>query len=99
MALNRLKKQREGGGAMNEVLLLKPADAARALAICERTLRALTARGEIMAVRVGRAVRYHVADLRAWIESNKHCGARRRASLDQSTCGRNEQGLNDGERD
>lgn len=84
---------------MSEQLLLKPADAAKALAICERTLRALTARGQIVAVRVGRAVRYHVADLRAWIESNKRCGTRPCASLDQGTLGSREEEMNDGKRD
>jgi excisionase family DNA binding protein len=54
-----------------EPLLLKPADAAKALAVCARHLRTLTARGEIPAVKTGRAVRYDPADLRAWIERKK----------------------------
>ena len=56
---------------MAEQLLLKPAEAAKALAISERMLRYLTADGEIPCVRVGRAVRYDIFDLRAWIDQQK----------------------------
>lgn len=52
-------------------LLLKPRDAAAALAISPRTLWALTNRGEIDVVRCGRMVRYAPSDLRAWINSQK----------------------------
>lgn len=52
-------------------LLLKPAEAAKALAISPRKLWALTNCGEIKAVRCDRLVRYDPADLRAWIESKK----------------------------
>ena len=52
-------------------LLLKPADAARVLAIGERKLWELTNRGELAVVRIGRAVRYPIADLRLWLESRK----------------------------
>jgi putative molybdopterin biosynthesis protein len=45
--------------------------AAAALCISERTLYALAKSGELPAVRVGRAVRYDPADLRAWLESAK----------------------------
>lgn len=37
------------------------------LAICDRTLYSLVQAHEIRAVRIGRAVRYSVEDLRAWI--------------------------------
>jgi excisionase family DNA binding protein len=56
---------------MAEQLLLKPAEAARALAISQRMLRYLTTRGEITPVRIGRAIRYQIADLQAWIEHQK----------------------------
>lgn len=49
-------------------LLVSPRQAARMLAVCERTLYALTKAGEIAAVRRGRLVRYSVDELRAWIE-------------------------------
>lgn len=52
-------------------LLIKPSEAAAMLAISARTLWALTASGDLAAVRFGRAVRYDPADLRAWIEAKK----------------------------
>ena len=52
-------------------LLLKPREAAEALAISPRTLWARTNAGEIPCVRLGRAVRYDPADLRAWIDGQK----------------------------
>lgn len=58
-------------------LLLRPRDAARALAISERTLWELTRRGSIPCVRVGRAVRYSPLDLKAWIEAQKRPGPAR----------------------
>jgi Helix-turn-helix domain len=54
-----------------EPLLLRPDDAAKALAISERKLRYLTAAGELPCVRLDRAVRYDVADLRCFIELKK----------------------------
>jgi len=53
-------------------LLLSARDAAKALAVCERTLFNLTKAGEIPAVKVNkRGVRYDPNDLRAWIEKSK----------------------------
>ena len=52
-------------------LLLKPKEAAEALAIGIRKLRSLTAGGELPCVRIGRAVRFDPADLRAFIERQK----------------------------
>jgi hypothetical protein len=52
-------------------LLMKPAEAAKALAISPRKLWSLTAGSLIPCVRIGKAVRYDLADLRAWIESQK----------------------------
>ncbi len=51
--------------------LLRPRDAARALAISPRLLWSLTNRGEIPVVRIGRAVRYDPHDLRRWIDEQK----------------------------
>ncbi len=58
-----------------ERLLVAPRDAAKMLAICERTLFALTKSGDVPSVRIGRAVRYSVDDLRAWIRqaAEKKC--------------------------
>jgi excisionase family DNA binding protein len=55
-------------------LLLKVKDAALALAISERKLWELTNREEIPCVRIGRSIRYSLADLTAWIE-RKRTGA------------------------
>jgi excisionase family DNA binding protein len=55
-------------------LLLSPREAAAALSISERTLWALTKAGRIRAVRIGRSVRYHVADLEAYIATLKDGG-------------------------
>jgi excisionase family DNA binding protein len=61
--------------AANVLQLLKPDDASKTLAISPRTLWSMTASGEIPAVRIGRSVRYDVADLRKWIDSKKRHGA------------------------
>lgn len=47
--------------------LLTAKQAAAALAISERTLWQLTKDAELRCVRIGRAVRYDVAELHAWI--------------------------------
>jgi hypothetical protein len=53
-------------------LLLTPRETAKALAVCEKTLWSITApRGPLLAVRIGRAVRYDLADLRAFIDGRK----------------------------
>lgn len=53
------------------LLLVRPTDAAKLLAVSPRKLWELTKQGEIKAVRDGRLVRYDVSDLREWIESHK----------------------------
>jgi excisionase family DNA binding protein len=50
-----------------ERLLLTPRDAAALLSISERTLWGLTDSGAVRAVRIGRAVRYAVEDLREYV--------------------------------
>lgn len=57
------------------LLLLTPAEAAKALAISTRSLWAFTAAGEINAIRLGRSVRYSVEDLRQFVEGRKRGGA------------------------
>lgn len=52
-------------------LLATPRQAAKALAVCEKTLWSLTKRGELPAVRIGRAVRYDMTDLQAFINRSK----------------------------
>lgn len=55
-------------------LLLTPRDAAKVMSLSERTLWTLTQRGELPAVWIGRAKRYAVTDLAAWIDSQKAAG-------------------------
>ena len=50
-------------------LLIRPREAARILAISERTLHDLTKTGNLTCVRVGGAKRYSVAVLRAWVDA------------------------------
>jgi excisionase family DNA binding protein len=56
---------------MSEQMLLKAPEAAKALSLGKRKLWELTAAREIPHVRIGTAVRYDPADLRAWIEQRK----------------------------
>jgi hypothetical protein len=61
-----------GSTPLSTRLLLTPREAAVALALCEKTLWSVTQpRGDLRAVRIGRAVRYDVADLRTFIEQRK----------------------------
>jgi len=62
-------------GNARHMLLLRPREAAQALAISERTLWGLTKTGTIPCVRLGRSVRYDVADLREAIAARKAGGA------------------------
>ena len=57
--------------ARRDPLLVTSREAARILAVSERTLWGLADRGEIPRVRIGRAVRYDVRDLDVWIQRNK----------------------------
>ena len=59
-------------------LLMRPDEAAKALAISPRTLWALANRGEIPCVRIGRSVRYDPRDLQDWIEQRKNHGTNMR---------------------
>ena len=60
---------------MNElpsVMLLTPLQASHALSISPRTLWTITSpRGDLPCVRIGRAVRYSVDDIQAFIERSK----------------------------
>lgn len=52
-------------------MLLTAAETARRLGICPKSLWSLTRSGRLPAVRIGRAVRYDVADIRRFIEASK----------------------------
>ena len=58
-------------------LLLRPAEAARALALSPRKLQSLTSDGEIPCVRIGRSIRYDPEDLRRWISAQKEAAVSR----------------------
>lgn len=57
-------------------LLVNAAEAARLLAVSERTLWSLTSSGEIPAVRVRRCLRYAVRDLEVYVEHLREAGDR-----------------------
>jgi excisionase family DNA binding protein len=57
-------------------LLWTSREAAGALSVSERTLWKLTNEGDIPCVRIGRAVRYDPADIRAWIDARKSIAQR-----------------------
>ncbi len=65
------------GGAVTDsqsttpVRLLKPSEAALFLAVSERTIKRLTARGELPHVRVGRSMRFVMEDLLAYVAGNR----------------------------
>lgn len=63
-----------GSGDTPPVLLLKSADAARILAISERTLWKLKEEGSIPHVVLGHAVRYPYAALVAWLQKQTISG-------------------------
>jgi excisionase family DNA binding protein len=61
---------------MIQPVLLIQRQAAKFLAISEKTLYNLTRCGQIPVVRIGkRGVRYDPADLRAWVERSKSTSA------------------------
>jgi excisionase family DNA binding protein len=61
---------------MGETILLTQPEAARLLAVSERTLFDLAAKGEIRRVRVGRAVRYPRSELERWVRERVQDGER-----------------------
>ena len=58
----------------NPPLLLKPQQAAETLQISERKLWSMTSSGEVPHIRLGRSVRYPIADLEHWIDGQKSGG-------------------------
>lgn len=59
--------QKWNNDSTKPTLLLTPREAAEALAISPRKLWGMTASGELPHVRLGRCVRYPVAELQSWI--------------------------------
>ena len=64
-------------------LLLTAADAARTLAISQRSLWARTASGEIPHVRIGRSVRYRARSLEEYVAAKEEQGGQN--SLDSAS--------------
>ena len=56
-------------------LLLTAADAARTLAISQRSLWARTASGEIPHIRIGRSVRYRASSLEEYVAAKEEQGS------------------------
>ncbi|MBK8178019.1 MAG: helix-turn-helix domain-containing protein [Planctomycetes bacterium] len=54
-----------------EPLLLRPAEAARFLAISPRKLWELTNCREVPAIRIGRSLRYPTEELRNWVAARR----------------------------
>ena len=54
-----------------EPLLLRPAEAARLLAISPRNLWELTNAREVPVIRIGRSLRYPTEELRAWVAQRR----------------------------
>jgi excisionase family DNA binding protein len=68
-----LQRQAETGAVQQSIprLLLTQRQAAEACALCEKSLYLAVKRGELRAVKIGRAVRYDPRDLTAWIHQMK----------------------------
>ena len=76
--IETIDAQRASRGAANgpsdlagDPLLLNSEEASAALRISPRKLWELTNSGEVPSIRIGRALRYPLADLKAWIEAKK----------------------------
>ena len=63
--------------SMPETLALRPREAAAALGISERKFWELANRGEVPSVKLGRARRFPVDALRAWLADQAAKGVRR----------------------
>lgn len=48
-------------------LLLTPREAAQTLSICEKTLYNMAKNGQLHPIRIGRAIRYSLAELQAFV--------------------------------
>lgn len=53
---------------VNARLALKGEEAAKLCGLCEKSLYLAVRKGELRCVKIGRAVRYRLEDLQAWID-------------------------------
>lgn len=78
------------GAGVTDPLLLTSREAAKVLAVSERTLWTLTNTGEIPCVRMNRSKRYSVSALQAWVAENSVSDTERSATgvrvLKQGCC-------------
>ena len=58
-------------------LLLTGKEAASTVKLCEKSLYLAVRRGELRAVKLGRSIRYRLADLQAWVDSKVTTGSLR----------------------
>jgi excisionase family DNA binding protein len=76
MAQQRSTPSAHGTTVVAEAQLLTLLEAAARLRVSRRTLWTLTRRDGLRALRIGRAIRYDVRDLIAWIDAGCPAGAR-----------------------
>jgi len=70
--VNRNPSTENSGSAIEHLVMYD--EAAKILGVTDRTVRTLVKKGKLPAVRFGRSVRFDPADLRNFIEQNKHRG-------------------------
>lgn len=70
------KQHPDSSSVVPPIQLVSAARAAQILAISPRKLWEMSNTGEIRHLRIGRGVRYDVADLTAWIEARKEGGGK-----------------------
>jgi len=69
--MDKTKQLDAGLPSAPEPLLLRPAEAARFLAISPRKLWELTNCREVPVIRIGRSLRYPTEELRAWVAGRR----------------------------
>jgi excisionase family DNA binding protein len=68
---SQVDQRRSMRESMQQPILLTQSDAAKCLAVSSNTVYNLRRTGQLPCVRLGRAVRYALSDLLAWIETRK----------------------------
>lgn len=73
--ITKLLKPREAAAMLPTPQLLTAREAAAALAIGQRTVERLAARGQLRCVRIGRLIRFSPADLADFVSSHRQLAA------------------------
>jgi excisionase family DNA binding protein len=76
MDTHRSTSSTHGSTVVADAQILTPLEAAAWLRVSRRTLWTLTHRDGLRALRIGRAIRYDVRDLIAWVDAGCPAGAR-----------------------